>query len=117
VSRSVPSAASPPARDRLSRLVALYAELPDDAAALAADVLEVVARRYDPAGTAAALAPDDGEPLTDDERAAVAEGWADVEAGRVLSLDEVIRDLGVTDGQLADARAALDAERGGDTRA
>ena len=47
-----PSGVTPP-RDRLSRLVAFYAELPDDAAALAADVLEVVARRYDAAGTAA----------------------------------------------------------------
>ncbi len=110
MSLTVPSPrTTPPARDRLSRLVAFYAELPDDAAALAADMLEVVARRYDAAGTAAALAPDDDEPLTDEDRAAIAEGMADAAAGRMFSLDEVMRDLGVTGAQLADARAGLEA--------
>lgn len=111
----------PPARDRLARLVALYGALPDDAAALAADVLEVVARRYDPAGTAAAIVllgasppgadlPDDAS-LTPDDLAALDEGSADLAAGRVFTFDEVLRDLGVTGAQVADERVALDVGR------
>ena len=101
------SLAVPPSRDRLSRLVAFYAELPDDAAALAADVLEVVARRYDAAGTAAALAPDD-EPLTDEDRAAIAEGQAEYDRGEFRELADVCADLGITPEALAAAQRALD---------
>ena len=88
-----PSPAVLAPRDRLTRLVALYDQLPDDAAALAADVLEAMARRFDPAGAAAAVAPDDDEPLTDEDRAAIAEGQAEYDRGEFLSLDEVCAEL------------------------
>lgn len=45
--------------------------------------------------TTLCLAPYDDEPVTPEEEAAVAEAWEDVRAGRVSSLDEVRRELGL----------------------
>jgi hypothetical protein len=39
-------------------------------------------------------APEDGEPLTDEDRAAIAEGAADIAAGRVVTLEEIKREFG-----------------------
>ena len=41
------------------------------------------------------VAPYDDEPVTPEEEAAVAEAWEDVKAGRVVTLDEVRRELGL----------------------
>lgn len=38
-------------------------------------------------------APIGDEPLTDEDRAALSEGWEDVKAGRTVSLEDVERDL------------------------
>lgn len=40
-------------------------------------------------------APADDEPYTEEERAAVKEAWEDVHAGRVRSLADVKRELGL----------------------
>lgn len=56
--------------DKLHRLVDA---LPADAADTAARVLEALVGQADPVALACALAPDDDEPLTDADRAALAE--------------------------------------------
>jgi len=38
--------------------------------------------------------PEDDEPLTDEERAALAESDADLAAGRTISLDQLKREMG-----------------------
>ena len=40
-------------------------------------------------------APEDDEPETEEERAAVAEAYADIAAGRVISDQELARELGL----------------------
>ena len=77
-------------RDTLYRLVD---ELPDDAMDAAAEYL--AALRDDPLLRALLAAPWDDEPETDAERAAVAEAEEDFRAGRVVSLDDVKRELGL----------------------
>jgi len=47
----------------------------------------------DPWARSAALAPYDDEPLTDEDRAALAQGAADIAAGNVLTTDELLRRL------------------------
>jgi hypothetical protein len=49
----------------------------------------------DPALAALANAPYDDEPQTDEEREAVAEGRAALDAGDYVTLDEVRRELGL----------------------
>jgi pimeloyl-ACP methyl ester carboxylesterase len=49
----------------------------------------------DPVARAHLLAPYDDEPETKDERRAVAEANAELQAGRVLSMDEIKREFGV----------------------
>ena len=49
----------------------------------------------DPVRYALDNAPPDDEPYMEEERAAVAEGWDDVRAGRVVSLEEAKRELGL----------------------
>lgn len=46
-------------------------------------------RERDPMLIAIALAPEDDEPATDEERAAVAEAMEDVRAGRLLRWEDV----------------------------
>ncbi len=63
----------------------------------------VAAHRYlcylrdegDPFLQALKNAPIDDEPETEEERKAVAEAWEDVKAGRVFTLEEVKRELGL----------------------
>lgn len=51
-------------------------------------------RREDPMLQALANAPEDDEPWTDEDEAAVAEGRADIAAGRTVSLEEMLREHG-----------------------
>ena len=77
-------------REALYRLVdSIPATQLDDARKL----LEPLA---DPLLTTLANAPyDDAEDETDEERAAVAEGKADLEAGNIVTLEEVRREFGL----------------------
>lgn len=79
--------------ERLHRLVDV---LPAAEAAAAARYLEYLASGADPVALACALAPDDDEPVTDADRAALAEGWADYAAGRGVSAEDVKRELGLS---------------------
>ncbi len=51
-------------------------------------------RAEDPVIAAFRDAPVDDEPWTDEHEAAAAAGRADLAAGRIVSLDEAMRDLG-----------------------
>ncbi len=55
----------------------------------------------DPVLAALANAPYDDEPETDEEREAVAEARADLDAGNFVTLDEVRREFGLLAGQIA----------------
>ena len=80
-------------RDRLHRLVDVLPEAETDTVARMLEGL--VAGTLDPAARSALLAPDDDEPLTDAERAGMAEGRADLAAGRVHTAAEVRAALGL----------------------
>jgi hypothetical protein len=60
----------------------------------AAETLRLLDQRADPVLTAFRDAPVDDEPWTDEDEAAAAEGRADVAAGRTVSLEEAMRELG-----------------------
>jgi predicted transcriptional regulator len=60
-------------------------------------VLEFIASRReadDPVIATFRDAPQDDEPWTDEDEAAATEGRADIAAGRTVSLDEAMRELG-----------------------
>jgi hypothetical protein len=76
-------------REALHRLVDSIADGDLDAAQ---QVLEQFA---DPLMQTVANAPFDDEPETDDERVALAEGRAALDAGDAVTLDELRRELGV----------------------
>ena len=79
-------------RARLSRLVDL---LPDeDVRATLAFAKERAAQR-DPLEERLSAAPEEDEELTEEEAAAIQEGLADREAGRVYSSEAVKRELGI----------------------
>ena len=73
------------ARDELRALVDA---IPDDRLPAARDALE---RLADPIYLAFLNAPEDDEPLTDEDLAAIAEAKADVARGDVVSADEAER--------------------------
>ena len=50
-------------------------------------------KKEDPVLYALITAPQDDEPETEEERAAVAEAYADIAAGRVISDEELAREL------------------------
>jgi hypothetical protein len=61
----------------------------------AAETLRLLDQRTeDPVIAAFRDAPEDDEPWTEDDEIAAAEGRADVAAGRTVSLDEAMRELG-----------------------
>jgi len=66
--------------------------VPDDRLSEAAAALEPLA---DPMLVVLLNAPEDDEPLTDEDRAAIAEGKADIARGDVVSADEMKRRFGV----------------------
>lgn len=69
------------------RLHAVVDAMTDDEAAAALHAIET--RRNDPVGAFFDAAPLDDEPVTEDDERALAEAQADVDAGRVVSLDEL----------------------------
>ena len=75
------------ARDKLRVLVDA---IPDDRLPAAREALEQLT---DPVLLAFLNAPEDDEPLTDEDLAAIAEAKADVARGDVVSLKEVERQL------------------------
>lgn len=69
-------------------------DLPD-ADADAEAVARFVRKLCDPLCRRLMEAPEDDEPETEEERAAVAEAWEDLRAGRVVSDEELRRELGL----------------------
>jgi predicted transcriptional regulator len=76
-------------REKLHRLVDELSE-----AELAPTLRLVETQRHDPMLQALANAPEDDEPWTDEDDAAVAESRADLAAGRALSHEEMLRKYG-----------------------
>lgn len=76
-------------REKLHRLVDELSE-----AELDPTLRLVETQRHDPMLQALANAPEDDEPWTDDDEAAVAESRADVAAGLTLSHEEMLRKYG-----------------------
>ncbi len=77
------------------RLHELVDRLPEPEQHAALRFLEYLAERgMDPVLQALAGAPDDDEPLTDEDQQALREGKEDVAAGRVMSTKELLRSLG-----------------------
>ncbi len=76
-------------REKLHRLVD---ELSEAEVAPTLRVVEI--QRHDPLLQALANAPEDDEPWTDEDEAAVAVSRADVAAGRTLSHEEMLRKHG-----------------------
>jgi uncharacterized coiled-coil DUF342 family protein len=74
-------------REELHRLVD---QLPE----AAIKTLEGWLAEYDPVLWALLTAPEDDEPETEEERKAMAEAYEDLKAGRLVSLEEVKRELG-----------------------
>jgi|SRR6266540_1347068 len=80
-------------KDRLHRLVE---ELPESEVSAAERYLAYLRlAREDPVLHTILTAPEDHEQETDEERAAVAEAREDLKEGRVVSLDEAKRELGL----------------------
>ncbi|MGH2743890.1 MAG: hypothetical protein ACREX8_00695 [Gammaproteobacteria bacterium] len=76
-------------REKLHRLVDELSE-----AEVAPTLRLVETHRHDPVLQALANAPEDDEPWTDDDEAAVVESRADLAAGRTLSHEEMLRKHG-----------------------
>ena len=79
-------------KDDLHRLVD---ELPEDELPVARRFLQYLYDMTDPVLRALIEAPEDDEPETDEERAAVAEAYEDLAASRVVSFEDVKREFGV----------------------
>jgi hypothetical protein len=74
----------------------LVDELIETDVAAAERYLDYVRRTgQDPVWHTILTAPEDDEPETDEERLAVDEARQDIRAGRVVSLDQVERELGI----------------------
>jgi len=74
---------------------ALYRLVDSIPAAQLDDAHKLLEPLADPVLTALANAPYDDEPETEEERKAVAEGRAALDAGDYMTLDEVRRELGL----------------------
>jgi hypothetical protein len=74
----------------LEELRAMIDDLDEDEAALWLEFM----RTGDPLLRSFLFAPPDDEPLTDEERAAIDEGWQAYREGRVVSADELPQRLG-----------------------
>lgn len=82
--------------NRKEQLHRLVDQLPESELGAAERFLEYLRlAATDPALHTLLTAPEDDEPEDEEERAAVAEAREDVEKGRVYSLDEVKRELGL----------------------
>jgi len=71
------------------RVHALLDELPDDDVPFVLRVLRALRAEADPVRRALDEAPDDDEPVTEEDRAALAEAWEDVQAGRTVPHEAV----------------------------
>lgn len=80
------------AKERLYRLID---RIPDGEVHTAERFLEYLTTSDDPVMRALMNAPEDDEPVTPEEEEAVREALEDVEAGRMHSLEEVKRELGL----------------------
>ncbi len=80
------------AREKLHDLIE---SLPSEDVPTALRVLEALNASSDPVPLALRDVPIDDEPETEEERAAVAEALRDLEEGRVMPHDEVMRRLGL----------------------
>ena len=78
-------------RDTLHHLID---RIPEEELPTAKKFLEYLA--VSPAYRAAFSAPPDDEPVTDEDAAAIARAKDEVQAGRVVSHDEVLREFGLT---------------------
>lgn len=77
-----------------NRLHELVERLPEPEEHAALRFLEYLAERgADPVLRALAAAPDEDEPLTDEDREALRQGREDAAAGRVVSHEEAVRRL------------------------
>ena len=79
-------------KDELHRLVD---ELPARELHGAKRFLEYLRNMDDPVMRALMEAPEDDEAETEEERAAVAQAYEDLAAGRVIPLDKIKRELGL----------------------
>ena len=79
-------------KDELHRLVD---ELPQKELHGAKRFLEYLRNMGDPVLRALSEAPEDDEPETQEEKAAVAEAYEDFKAGRLIPLDDVKREFQV----------------------
>ena len=86
-------------RERLHRVVDVLPDAETDALARVADAM--AAGVLDPAARAALLAPDDDEPITDAERAGVAESRAALAAGDVVDVAALRAELAAKAGRPA----------------
>ncbi len=73
----------------------LVDELPDEEVGTAARVLAALGATVDPLLRSLLDAPDDDEPETPEERAAVAETWAEHRRGEGSTTEELRRELGL----------------------
>ncbi len=78
------------------KLLHLVNALPETELVAAERYLEYLTQSTDPLVLALELAPEDDEPVTDAERAAIAEGWAAHAAGEGRTTEEVRRELGLS---------------------
>jgi hypothetical protein len=78
-------------RDTLHHLID---RIPEEELPTAKKFLEYLA--VSPAYRAAFSAPPDDEPVSDEDAAAIARAKDEVQAGRVVSHDEVLREFGLT---------------------
>lgn len=78
-----------------TRLYHLVDLIPDAEIHAAERYLEYLAEHGDPFVRRLVDAPFDDEPVTDQEEAGVQEAWGDYKDGRVHTLDEVKKELGL----------------------
>lgn len=79
-----------------AELHSLVDMLPEHSAAVVKKCMEFMLKEQDDVVIRAFInAPEDDEPTTTEDLAAIAEAREDIKAGRVFSLDEVKRDLGI----------------------
>lgn len=76
------------------RLHQLIDRIPESSSGRIEEYLEYFLETGDPVLAALKSAPVDDEPVTEDERAAAAEGWDDYRAGRVVSHEAIKREFG-----------------------
>lgn len=84
-------------KEKLHRLVNALPETDSYVLNAAERYPEYLAQSADPVSLACELAPDDDEPVTDPERAEIAEGWSDYQASRGASTEDVRRELGLSE--------------------